>query len=35
MGRAVNLMYNAFVEVESNGELMLDEDFIMGIFAPL
>jgi len=35
MGRAVDLMYNAFVEVESNGELMLDEDFIMGIFSPL
>ena len=35
MGRAVDLMYNAFVEVESDGELMLDEDFIMGIFSPL
>ncbi len=35
MGRAVDLMYNAFVEVESDGELMLDEDFIMGIFAQL
>ena len=34
-GRAVDLMYNAFVEVESDGELMLDEDFIMGIFSPL
>ncbi len=35
MGRAVDLMYNAFVEVESDGELMLDEDFNMGIFLPL
>ncbi len=35
MGRAVDLMYNAFVEVELDGELMLDEDFIMGIFSPL
>ncbi len=35
MGRAVDLMYNAFVEVESDGELMLDDDFIMGIFSPL
>ncbi len=35
MGRAVDLMYNAFVEVESDGELMLNEDFIMGIFSPL
>jgi hypothetical protein len=28
-------MYNAFVEVESDGELMLDEDFIMNILSPL
>ena len=35
MGRAVDLMYNAFVEMESDGGLMLDEDFIMEIFAPL
>ena len=35
MGRALDLMYNAFVEVESDGELMLDEGFIMGIFSPL
>jgi hypothetical protein len=35
MGRAVDLMYNAFAEVESDGELMLDEDFIMNIFSPL
>ena len=35
MGRAVNLMYDASVEVESNRELMLNEDYIMGIFAPL
>ena len=35
MGRAVDLMYNAFVEVESDGDLMLDEDFKMNIFSPL
>ncbi len=35
MGRAVDLIYNAFVEVELDGELMLDEDFIIGIFSPL
>ncbi len=35
MGRAVDLMYNAFVEVKLDRELMLDEDFIMGIFSPL
>ncbi len=28
-------MYNAFVEVESDEELMLDEDFIMNILSPL
>jgi hypothetical protein len=31
MGRAIDLMYDAFLEVELNGELMLDEDFIMRI----
>ena len=31
MGRAVDLMYNAFVEVDLDGELMLDEDLIMGM----
>ena len=35
MERAVDLMYNAFVEVESDGDLMLDEDFKMNIFSPL
>jgi hypothetical protein len=35
MGRAVDLMYNAFVQVESDGEKMLDEDFIMNIVSPL
>ena len=35
MGRAVDLMSNAFVEVKSDGDLMLDEDFIMNIFSPL
>jgi hypothetical protein len=28
-------MYDAFVEVESDGDLMLNEDYSMGIFAPL
>ena len=35
MIRAVDLMYNAFVQVESDGKNMLDEDFIMNIFSPL
>jgi hypothetical protein len=35
MGRAVDLMYNTSVEVESDGELMLDEDVIMNILSPL
>jgi hypothetical protein len=35
MGRVVGLMYNAFVQVECDGEKMLDKDFIMNIFSPL
>jgi hypothetical protein len=35
MRRVIVLMCDAFLEVELNGELMLDEDFIMGIFSPL
>jgi hypothetical protein len=35
MGGAVDLMYDAFGEVESDRENMLDEDFIMGIFSLL
>jgi hypothetical protein len=35
MGRPVDLLYNAFVEVESDGEKLLDGDFIMSIFLPL
>ena len=35
MGRDVNPMYNTFVEVEADRQLMLNKDFIMGIFAQL
>jgi len=35
MGRVEDLMYNAFVQVESDGEKMLDEDFIMNVLSPL
>ncbi len=35
MGQAVELIYDAFVEVESDGGLMHNEDYIMGIVAPL
>ena len=33
--RALDLMYNIFIEIQSNGNKFLDEDFIMKIFEPL
>jgi hypothetical protein len=33
MGRAITLLHNAFVEVQHDGSLMLDEGFIMNIFS--
>ena len=35
MGRAVDLLYSACHEFRDNGELFLDYDFMMGIFADL
>jgi hypothetical protein len=35
MGRAITLLHNAFVEVQHDGSLMLDEGFIMNIFSSL
>ena len=35
MGRAGDLMYKAFLQIEGDGELILDKDFIMHIFLPL
>ena len=35
MPRALDLMYNKFIEIQANGDKFLDEDFIMKIFEPL
>ena len=35
MGHTMNLLYGAFVEVQMNPELLLQEDFIMSIFSLL
>ena len=35
MTTAVDLVYNAFVKIETNGKLMLRESFVMNIFKPL
>ncbi len=35
MGRAINLLHDAFVEIQSDGLLLLDQDFIMNIFSLL
>ena len=35
MPRALDLMYNTFIEIQANGDKFLDEDFIMKIFKPL
>ena len=35
MSRALDLMYNTFIEIQANGNKFLDEDFIMKIFEPL
>ncbi len=35
MGRAVQLLYDAFVSIQENGSLLLDHDFIMNIFSSL
>ena len=35
MPRALDLMYNTFIEIQANGDKFLDEDFIMKIFEPL
>ena len=34
MGSAVDLKYMAFLQIEADGELMLEEDFIMNVFSP-
>ncbi len=35
MAKPINLVYNAFNKIESDGKLMLDENFMMNIFKPL
>ena len=35
MPRALDLMYNTFIEIHANGDKFLDEYFIMKIFEPL
>ena len=35
MPRALDLMYNTFIEIQANGDKFLNEDFIMKIFDPL
>ena len=34
MPKAVDLMYKAFSEITKDGNLMLDDDFMMNIFEP-
>ncbi len=35
MGRIIDLVYNAFVAIQADGSLILDYDFMMGIFGEL
>jgi hypothetical protein len=35
MGRAITFQHDAFVDVQGDGALMLDKNFIMNIFSPL
>ena len=35
MGKAIALLHDAFVEIQSDGSLLLEQDFIMNIFSPL
>ncbi len=35
MGRVINLVYDAFVAIQANGSLILDYDFVIGIFGQL
>jgi hypothetical protein len=34
MGRAITLLHDEFVEIQSDGSLLLDQEFIMNIFSP-
>ena len=35
MGKAIALLHDAFVEIQSDGLLLLEQDFIMNVFSPL
>jgi hypothetical protein len=35
MGRPTTLLYDAFVDIQGDGSLLLEQDFIMNIFSPL
>ncbi len=35
MGRVIDLIYNAFVAVQADGTLIIDYNFMMGIFSDL
>jgi len=35
MGRVIDLIYDAFVAIQADGALILDYDFMMGIFGEL
>ena len=35
MGRAIDLLYDAFVKIQADGSKLLDQDFVMKIFEPL
>ena len=35
MGKAIDLLYEAFVQIEADGLLILDHEFMMNIFSPL
>jgi len=35
MGRVIDLVYDAFVAIQADGSLILDYDFMMGVFGEL
>ncbi len=35
MGKVIDLIYDAFIAIQSDGSLILDYDFMIGIFADL
>ena len=35
MGKAIDLLYEAFVKIEADDSLILDHEFMMNIFSPL